>query len=96
MSGPCNSRGLDGLLVSLRYRNRKRKSSLSSLTNGVEGSDSGTRAKIDHVAIGTADGSIVIYSLVLGQVKHNEAKVHASRVNDLVSPSFCKIQGYVG
>ncbi|TRY63064.1 hypothetical protein TCAL_07148 [Tigriopus californicus] len=83
-------------------KNRKRKSSLSSMSNGVDGSEGGARAKFDQMAIGTADGSIVIYSLQSGQVKHNEAKVHASRVNDLVWNTAgsivysCDEAGYIG
>lgn len=63
------------------FRNRKRKSSISSLTNGVtdlEGAQT-------EVGIGSASGSLLIYSLKTSNVILKEEKLHSDAINDLVS-----------
>ena len=78
------------------YSNRKRKTSTSSLTNGVDGSPHKPGNKIsnisdslrsDTIALGTSSGSILIYSLKSGDITSNFSKEssHNGRVNDIVS-----------
>ena len=77
--------------------NRKRKTSTSSLTNGVDSSkllNSSDSLRSDTIALGTSSGSILIYSLKSGDVVSNFSKEssHNGRVNDIVSRNYYKLQ----
>jgi len=79
-------------------KSRKRKTSTSSLTNGIDGSPnqhgksngkvtgSSDNRRSDTIALGTSSGSILIYSLKTGDVtsQYSKESAHNGRVNDIV------------
>ena len=81
------------------FRSRKRKTSTSSLTNGIDGSPnqhgksngkvtgSSDNRRSDTIALGTSSGSILIYSLKTGDVtsQYSKESAHNGRVNEIVS-----------
>ena len=89
------------MIVKFIDRSRKRKTSTSSLTNGIESSPNqhGKSSKLhgssenrrsDVIALGTSSGSILIYSLKTGDITSQFSKetAHNGRVNDIVSCKF--------
>ena len=89
------------MIVKFIDRSRKRKTSTSSLTNGIESSPnqhgkpsklhgSSENRRSDVIALGTSSGSILIYSLKTGDITSQFSKetAHNGRVNDIVSCKF--------
>jgi hypothetical protein len=68
--------------VFFNFRSRKRKSSLTNGTNGVDH----PVHRSDVIAVGTSSGSVLIYSLKTGDIsaQFSAEKAHSDRINDIV------------
>jgi len=64
-------------------RSRKRKSSLSSSCEKLNGSSNSQLGISDQIALGTTSGSIVLYSVKTSEVKKTHDKAHSDRINGI-------------